>query len=330
MSGSFWRDQPDVETFLEQVRGRILSAIDPASPYIRPVLQELLEGRGKMLRPAMVYAASFSGTAPDPQAVLEMAAAIEMLHMASLVHDDVIDNAVVRRGVPTVHAKAGVKNAVIAGDYLLTRAFSLLTTRNEQVDPAVVSRLICRLCDSEIDQDSEQWDFSISRSRYLRRIAGKTASLFTLSLYIGSAATAATTVDQFTLGKIGYLIGMAFQIQDDVLDYTGDTHTLGKPAGNDLREGVSTLPLIIALERDEEGALRRLIAPAAAVSGWRPGRLDRTLNMIRRSGGATEAAHIGDEYLASAIRSIDLLAIKYPDTSRILKSMIDRLAGRTY
>lgn len=330
MAGSFWRDRPEVETFLDEVRGKILSAIDPASPYIRPVLRELLEGRGKMLRPAMVLASSLTGTRPDPTAVLEMAAAIEMLHMASLVHDDVIDNAVIRRGLPTIHTKAGVKNAVIAGDYLLTRAFSLLTTRNELVDPAVVSRLICRLCDSEIDQDSEQWDLSISRSRYLRRIAGKTASLFTLSLYIGSAATAAPAVDRFILGKIGYLTGMAFQIQDDVLDYTGDTTTLGKPAGNDLREGVTTLPLIIALERDQKGELRRLTAGAGASAGWRAKRLERALSMIKNLGAATEAARIGREYLTSAIRNIDSIAPVYPDTARILLTMIGRLEGRTY
>jgi heptaprenyl diphosphate synthase len=322
----FWKDEPSVQEFLARVTELVRAAVTPASFYIRPTLIELAENRGKMLRPAMIHIASLSGKAAEEnrEDIERFAAAMEMLHMASLIHDDVIDNSLTRRGMPTIQARAGVKQAVIAGDYLLTRAFTQLSSRHEQISPDIVKNSICRLCDSEIDQDSELWDFSITRPRYLRRIAGKTASLFSLSLYIGAAAAGCDEQQQLLLRRIGYEIGMFFQIQDDILDYTGKESSMGKPSANDLRCGLATLPLICALRRDSDGRLKRLLPRKKTLSSRQA---ERIIRKVVELGGVEETAHAGEFYRRKAVA--DIACLGEGETARLLLLILDTLENRS-
>lgn len=321
----FWKAEPDVDSYLSRVDEKIRGAVDSSSEYIRPMLIDTVSNRGKMLRPAMIYISSLIGKHSEQleRSVLRLGTAMEMLHIASLVHDDVIDESAVRRGIPTLQQRVGVKKAVIAGDYLLTRAFTQLTGQIEGVEPAVVQSAICRLCDSEIDQDSELWDFSVSRRRYLRRIAGKTASLFSLSLYLGAAASGAPQEKVLLLKKIGYLIGIFFQIQDDILDYTGNSSSMGKPAGNDLKCGIATLPLIYGLERDSGGKLKSLIAGRKKISTRRAGRI---IEETRRLGGLEAAEITCSQFQQRTLEGIQALGDS--ETARLLTMIVRKLDKR--
>lgn len=322
---SFWQGEPEIQQALAQITNMIRAAVLPASPYIRPILLELADNRGKMLRPAMIYIASLINLAEDreEELVYQMASAMEMLHMASLVHDDVIDESSTRRGRPTVQIQAGVKKAVIAGDYLLTRAFSQLTRHSENINPDIVKNSICRLCDSEIDQDSEMWDFTISETRYLRRIAGKTASLFSLSLYLGAAAAKASESVQFLLRRIGYGIGITFQIQDDILDYIGDSRSLGKPSGNDLRCGIATLPLIYALEADTDGKLEKFLKNRKKINKKQAAGIVRRVTEL---GGLSKAEEKSEFYRKRVVSDINKLGDN--ETSRLLHIIMKKLDKR--
>jgi heptaprenyl diphosphate synthase len=322
---NFWKKESSVQEFLVRTNEVVRAAVSPASVYIRSTLIDLAENRGKMLRPAMIFIASLLGEEQDrdESLILNLSAAMEMLHMASLVHDDVIDDSSTRRGRPTIQAQAGVKKAVIAGDYLLTRAFSQLSAGNDEMSPEIVKNSICRLCDSEIDQDSELWDFSIGESRYLRRIAGKTASLFSLSLYLGGAAVKAPERTRQLLRKIGYEIGMFFQIQDDILDYTGDAADLGKPSGNDLRCGLATLPLIYALQNDSSRKLEKLLENRRRINRRVSGRI---IQAVTDLGGLTRAAEKSHLYCERAYADIARLGAN--EASRLLLTIMDRLDKR--
>lgn len=322
---NFWQDEPEIQQALVQITSMIRAAVLPASPYIRPILLDLADNRGKMLRPAMIYIASLINIAEDREVelIFQMASAMEMLHMASLVHDDVIDESSTRRGKPTIQIQAGVKKAVIAGDYLLTRAFSQLTRQSETIDPDIVKNSICRLCDSEIDQDSEMWDFSISEAHYVRRIAGKTASLFSLSLYLGAAAAKAPESVQFLLRRIGYGIGITFQIQDDILDYVGDSRLLGKPSGNDLRCGIATLPLIYALNADTDGKLEKFLKNRKKIQKKQAAGIIRRVNEL---GGLARAEEKSEFYRKRVLSDINKLGDN--ETSRLLLGIMSRLNKR--
>jgi heptaprenyl diphosphate synthase len=323
VTAAFWNEEPAVQQELEQVLGIIRSHISDASPYIRGSLLEMLASRGKLLRPAMVLISGRLGPDAGSEAVLRHAAVIEMLHIASLVHDDIIDASEMRRGIPTLHSRIGVRKAVIAGDYMLSRAMALLSGDGEGAARQDISHALCRLCDSEIAQDSEEWDFSISRTHYLRRIAGKTASLFALSGYAGAWSAHAEPDMQALMHRIGYLMGMTFQIKDDMLDITGSQADLGKPVGKDLREGIATLPVICALGLDRSGALHRRLSGRKRISGRD---VNRILKIVREDGGLDQARRIAETYQERTISLIE--SIPDREICMLMMRMIERLNGR--
>ncbi|MDR1893325.1 MAG: polyprenyl synthetase family protein [Spirochaetales bacterium] len=264
-------DDPQLQEDLAEVRRISLGFVSTASPLIRDTLLELFgsgeeKGRGKMLRPALVILAGRSGKW-NRDRILPLAAAVEFLHNATLIHDDIIDNSPLRRGQPALHKTAGPRNAVLTGDYLLSCCFSL-ASRSTHLDNGVhLSRAVARICEGEINQNLGRYNALFSLREYRRRIAAKTAALFCMSLLAG--AREAGCPDRLCLRflRIGYCLGMAFQIVDDVLDYAGQDEVVGKSLGRDIREGVFTLPLIYALIREEDSigfdqgeSLRQLLA----------------------------------------------------------------------
>jgi heptaprenyl diphosphate synthase len=189
-----------------------------------------------------------------------LAACLEMLHMATLIHDDVIDESPTRRGKPTLHTNCGNRNAVLAGDFLLSRCFILAAKYTSPDNALALARVIAVICGQEIEQNSGRYIANFSMRHYFRKIMGKSATLFALSCHIGASEAKAPRGLASRLRRVGYNIGMAFQIIDDILDYAGDPEQVRKPLGNDIREGLVTLPLICALSLDKSGALRQLIA----------------------------------------------------------------------
>jgi heptaprenyl diphosphate synthase len=249
----YWKDSPALERRLERVAAIIGETIEnPAFP-LKEAVAAAAEPNGKLLRPALLIIGAGFGNSADPVKLERLAAAIELLHVATLIHDDIIDEAPIRRGRPSLHSNLGVKEAVLAGDWLFSRCFLLSSESAKAENARGLSRLIAAICSAEISQDIARFEYSPSIRRYFRTIAGKTAALFSLALYAGaSEANAGRRIEQ-TLRRAGYGIGMAFQVIDDILDFESDETAMRKPVGRDITEGLTTLPLIYALQADGPG-----------------------------------------------------------------------------
>jgi heptaprenyl diphosphate synthase len=319
--GSFWERYSRVAAGLQGVKDLILSQEIAKAPDIRESVRRLVESNGKMLRPGFVLLASWFGE-PDDAKMLRIAAAVEMLHMATLIHDDIIDEAQLRRGVQTLSARYGPRLAVLAGDSLFAASFSLVSEYAGIEDAKGIARLMRQICGSEIDQSIPGSSGPVSIRRYLRRIAGKTALLFSLSLYVGARQSGCPDSVSHRLRRIGYCIGMGFQIMDDILDIEGDAVTTGKPAGRDLAQGVVTLPVVCARKRDSDGKLA-----AALARSRRPPRVVRSLaRMIEARGGVRDAKAVAGRYTDRALREISLLPVSEPRD--MLAEVTTRLLSR--
>lgn len=200
-----------------------------------------LEAGGKRLRPMLVL---LSAGEEGGEGMVRAAAAIELIHMATLVHDDVLDAAPLRRGQPTVAATSGRGRATATGDLLFSRAFALLAQPGDLRSVELLSAASVALARGELAQRNDAYDTSISEARYLERCRLKTATLFECACLLGR--------DDEAVGAFGASIGLAFQLLDDVLDVTGPPERTGKVRGTDLLDGTVTLPLILAAERDPE------------------------------------------------------------------------------
>ena len=214
-----------------------------------------LEAGGKRLRPMLVLLCA--GEEAGAEAV-RAATAIELIHMATLVHDDVLDAATLRRGRPTVAATSGRERATATGDLLFSRAFALLAGAGDRRSIELLSAASVSLARGELAQRQDAYDTSIDEARYLERCRLKTATLFECACLLGR--------DEAALGAFGASIGLAFQLLDDVLDVAGPPERTGKARGTDLLDGTVTLPLILAAERDaavRDADLRGLDASAA-------------------------------------------------------------------
>jgi heptaprenyl diphosphate synthase len=285
-----------------------------------------------MLRPALELLCSQLGEETDREQAVKVASVLEMIHLASLAHDDIIDSAKTRRGVPTLFAQAGAKQAVLAGDYLLARALALVTTqeRGEMMNTQVVSNALARLCESELEQDAGQGDYFISKTTYFRRIGGKTASLFALSCYAGASVGKVSGLERMVCHRIGYAMGMAFQIQDDILDYVGKKEKLGKHTGKDLQEGIPTLPLLLALDSEQEmdaqdrkltTLLRSKKKPLSKAS------VTKAVMLVESLGGVQKADSIAQSYKDRALRDIQTLNNQAIATQ--LTQLFEKLAVRS-
>jgi Geranylgeranyl pyrophosphate synthase len=242
----YWKDEGALEPRLERVVAIIAEATASPDFPLRELVAAAAEPSGKLLRPALLLIGSDFGRVADAERTERLAAAVEILHVATLIHDDIIDESPLRRGKPSLYASAGVTQAVLAGDWLFSRCFHLAAQSAGPDNTRGLARLIAAICASEISQDMGKYEFSPSKRRYLRTIAGKTAALFSLALYAGaSEAKAGRHVEQ-TLRRAGYCIGMAFQMMDDILDFEADEDVMRKPVGQDIAEGLCTLPLVYA------------------------------------------------------------------------------------
>ncbi len=220
-------------------------------PLMRDSARYLVLAGGKRLRPALSIASAYaiSGVEPTNDYVLKGACAIELVHAGSLHHDDVIDNALSRRAIPSVNVQFSNSVAILSGDYLLALASSLAASLGAQVSE-LLAQTISQLCIGQIIEQQDLFNSKRTTENYLKAIEGKTASLFASSCKIGATVSDANDEATQALNDFGYNIGMAFQIIDDLLDITSDEKTLGKPTGHDIEEGVYTLPVIFAAEKD--------------------------------------------------------------------------------
>jgi octaprenyl-diphosphate synthase len=241
--------RPQLDLVVEELRRIVLSDF----PVIEEVNDHLLWARGKLFRPTLLLLSNRVGDTPHARAVT-LAALVELVHLATLVHDDAVDHSVLRRGMPTVNALWNHQTAVIIGDFLYSRSVQELTSLGRVDLLAVLSRAANEMSVGELRQLVSCDALRFTESDYYRLIASKTASLMSAACEMGSVAGDARFSD--TLASYGHNLGMAFQIADDLLDYNATEAMTGKPSGQDLREHKMTLPLIAAMQSMGPTALR--------------------------------------------------------------------------
>lgn len=276
------------------------------SDLLSQMLRYALSSRGKGIRP-MIVLLSAGMNAPEPQAGLGQRAylaamLVEMIHVASLIHDDVIDEADERRGRPSLNARWQSRNAVIAGDYILARNMSIGMSSGQFDLVAHVCDAIAVLCEGEIIQSDKAARAEMNREAYFDIIRKKTASLMGVSASAGAMAVRAPRERVVRMRRFGEVVGMAFQIQDDILDYTRTAHT-GKPANNDLREHKITLPLLAVLEQAAPGRRAELLEKLA-LCDVDPSAVDEIQHAVEQGGGIRAAADVMREYLRQAVEML--------------------------
>ncbi|MBI9105388.1 MAG: polyprenyl synthetase family protein [Spirochaetales bacterium] len=308
---------------LKQVRTVIDDLIKDTPDMIHDMISNLLSCSGKMLRPMMVVLAGRYGDF-EAEKIYSLAAAVELLHNATLVHDDIIDDAALRRGLPAIHTIHGSKLAILVGDYLFSTCFVLAAKNSKIQHYDSLAQAVARICEGEILQDTGKFVFDPSVRNYKRRIASKTAVLFSLSLYLGAKESGCSETVCSVFIRIGYNVGMAFQIIDDILDFTGDPKKIGKPAfGHDLSEGIYTLPLILAL-KDGDAQLEKMMRRQSLSRRRRK----KIVGIVSISRGMEDARGAAALYSERALREIGRLDDGY--TKDQLLSLTSRLVSREY
>jgi geranylgeranyl pyrophosphate synthase len=283
-----------------EVEGRLADLSAGYGPRLGEEAEATLNAGGKRLRPLLVLMAAGEGAGDR---AVRVASAVEMVHMATLVHDDVLDGAPVRRGRPTVVARSGRDRAVGVGDLLFSRAFAELAVDGGEAEVAELSSASVALALGELAQRHDAFDTSITEERYLERCSLKTARLFESACRLGRISSGRPGTEK--LASFGREIGLAFQLLDDVLDVTGPPERTGKARGTDLLDGTVTLPLILArrldpslqtaelrgLDQDTAESLCDRIAATSALEEVR----DRAKQGIKRAKGILDSADFSDE-----------------------------------
>lgn len=232
---------------LDQIETQLYSTINTKHPTLQKSAKQLLRAGGKRIRPVFVLVSSQLGKNFSKKDVISTAVTIELIHMATLVHDDVIDHASLRRGKPTVREQYNNRIAMYNGDYLLACALEVMTTIDNSKLHKLLADTIVQVCTGEIDQVKDKFDWNQKIRTYLRRIKRKTAILIACCCKLGGLLGGLSDKDAGHLYKYGYYVGMSYQVIDDVLDFTSTEKQLGKPVGNDLLQGNITYPVLVAM-----------------------------------------------------------------------------------
>lgn len=312
---AIWNKYPEIQTELSAVREIMEENARCKDKVIETSIKELIQSGGKMLRPGLAVIASKFGSY-QPERTRAMATVVEMFHMATLVHDDVIDDSKLRRGKETIQSKYGKEYAVYIGDYLFCVCFKILASTASLHSIQIDSKAMSKICLGEVEQLNSRFQKEVSVKNYLKRISGKTAELFALSLYIGAAESDCDKKLARLFWNIGHNIGMAFQIIDDILDYTSTDEQLGKEVGHDLRDGIYTLPLIYALEKKPADLMKLLDQDELGQED-----IQKIIELTREYGGIDKARALAKKYTNKAYSFMKRL----PDNE--YKMMLQEITG---
>lgn len=317
-----WLQYPELHKELEAVLYIMKENTKCKDKKIENSILDLINSGGKMLRPAFTLISSRFGEYNEERA-RALAAVIEMMHMATLVHDDVIDDSKLRRGQETIQSKYGKDYAVYIGDFLFCVCFKILASNSSLQSIKVDSKSMSRICLGEVEQLNTRFKTQVSVKDYLSRISGKTAELFSLSLYIGAAEAGCSEKVNRLLWNIGHNIGMAFQIIDDVLDYTSTKSYIGKPAASDIKQGIFTIPIIYALLKDK-GNLKDIISK----DDYSDYDIANIISLVNELGGIEKSRELAKKYTDKAYKLIN----KLPENEYriVLKEVCETLLNRDY
>lgn len=293
-------DLPEVERFIQ-------SLASGDTPWLTELLNYILRPAGKRLRPALtLMAGQFYDY--DRDRLTKMAAAVELLHTATLVHDDTIDRAEVRRGISTVNARWDGNIAVLAGDYLFAQSAVLAASTGSMRVVQLFARTLMTIVSGEMQQQKSSFAWQQTREEYYQRISRKTASLFSMATESGAVLSGAPEPAIQALTAYGYNLGMAFQIVDDILDFMGEEQEMGKPVGGDLLHGTVTLPAMLYMEiHPEDDSVRKMLE-----SPGDNGHASTAINAIRNSSAISEAYKVASGFCQDAKKSLDVLPARGP------------------
>ncbi|GGF09383.1 heptaprenyl diphosphate synthase component 2 [Halobacillus andaensis] len=296
-----------IYSFLKQDLATIEKAVNETIQSDNPVLREassqLLNAGGKRIRPVFVLLAGKFGNYQLDQ-MKAVAVSLELIHTASLVHDDVIDEAEMRRGEPTIKSKWDNRIAMYTGDYLFARSLENLTTINNTRAHQVLAETMVELCLGEIEQIKDKYNLEQNVRQYLRRIKRKTAILIAASCRMGAIAANVSEEEEKALYSYGYYVGMSYQIIDDILDFTASEKELGKPSGSDLIQGNITLPVLYSLEDSD---LKSDLMSVFLKENKTPNDFEDVITKIKTNGSIERSFELSDRYLKKAYEALDQL-----------------------
>lgn len=317
-------DSNEIRDDLRIVEKELQSIVKTPDLLLTETSAHLLNAGGKRLRPAFALLAG-KIYRYNLQQLLPLAVALELIHMATLVHDDVIDSSYTRRGIPTVKANWGDRISIYTGDYLLAQSLVLIAKCENAEIARVLADVSVKMTEGEIQQIVTTFDTAQGVRDYFFRIKRKTALLISASCELGAIACGAPQQYVQALSRYGYSLGMAFQITDDILDLTADQKELGKPIGSDLRQGIITLPVIYALQK-AAGAKR--LAEIIAIKAKKEGEVLEAVEIIKDCGAVDFSFGVSNRYLAKAKQQLKFL----PDgkTKKSLGMIADFINVRRY
>jgi octaprenyl-diphosphate synthase len=323
--------EPRTATFFDLVRpqmpaveARMRAKPGVHHPALEAAVEHLLSGGGKRVRPTLVLLVGGMVNA-DLDRTVTLAAAVEMLHTATLVHDDLIDQSTIRRGIPTINARMTPGATVLTGDYIFARAADLAARTDSLAVMEGFAKTLMTIVNGEIQQLFGEYGAD-SREDYYDRIYAKTASLFELAARGPGLLTQADPPAVEALGRFGYCVGVAFQLVDDILDFVGDQAEVGKPVANDLRQGIVTLPTLLYLKGaspEDADSLLQLLQNGDPDSE----EFDRMVKRIRSSGAVAMAKEEAREVMADGLQYLEEMP---PGEERdALRDLADYLVHRT-
>ena len=286
---------PQLTDDLHRIDVALRASVGSDDPFLGEVASHLIVAAGKRIRPVLAVAAAAAGGADVGDDVVQGGVAVELVHLGSLYHDDVMDNALTRHGVESVNARWGNLVAIVAGDFLLARASEIAARLGTEV-AGLLAATIGRLCEGQVGEVQTAFNPGRTEAAYLSAIEGKTASLMAAACRIGAITAGLDRPAIDALTEFGQSFGMAFQIRDDVLDFVSTESELGKPTGHDLMEGVYTMPVIRALSLSHvEPELHALLGGVID----EPIR-DKAVEIIRLSGALEASLAVARRYADAA------------------------------
>jgi geranylgeranyl pyrophosphate synthase len=314
---------------LQRVSDRVVDAARVPYPQISTILEEIVRSGGKRLRPMLVLLAGRAWKYDESfETLVAAAAGVELLHTASLVHDDAVDHSAFRRGKPTLNSQVDTAAVILVGDYLFAQSAILAASTNNPRVVSVFSNSLGDICDGQLMEMMDARKPEQTERQYLARIYGKTASLFGCAAETGAIIGGAPEDAISALRGYGDDLGLAFQIMDDVLDLTGGAEQLGKPAGHDLLQSTITLPVITYLQMVEVGGPEwREIQAIVDRSNQDDAFVAGVLDKIRSSGAVDKSLDRANSYIAQARGRLDVV----PDTEtrELLYELADQAVRRS-
>ncbi|HLQ40806.1 MAG TPA: polyprenyl synthetase family protein [Tetragenococcus sp.] len=313
-----WNDYPQLQDELQETLALMEKSIQLKDKAVEKAILEMIHSGGKLLRPAYQLLFSRFGPKQDQQKAVALAASIELLHTATLIHDDIVDEASLRRGLPTIHASFDNSTAVYAGDYLFVICFKLMSSyassmRSLQTNAKSMEKILS----GELGQMDDRYNLKETVEEYIENVAGKTAELFSLSCAIGTFESGSSQAFSKKAATIGLNIGISFQIVDDILDYSRSTAEIGKPVLADMKQGVYSLPLIYALQKD----CRQLIPLLAKKEQMTTADTQLVYQKVHQLGGVKQAQLKANEYTQLALKAIQ----KLPDDKQATRQTLYQL-----